>query len=396
MAAPFRPLQAEMLFLLGKLHLGLGEYRTSEEELYEAVWAAQEGRDAGLEIEGWRELAYNVGLRQARYGEARRLVRQAEAALARTGGGPRAEMSLLNTEAAILTIQGSYRQGVEKLERARMLSERIDPGGPGYGILLNLGGAYRDMGAPEKAIPVLRRALEIAERTVGSNHPHVAGLNFNLGLCLSDLGRYGEAAGLLERALALRERLLGGDHPDVGNTLLAIGGNRIQGGHPEQALPILRRALAIYEVKAPGTPGEWAMAHHELGEAARRLGRHAEALEHERQAIRCIEARMGADSDYLLLPLQTLGALYLDQGRPDLAVSPLERAAGIYERQPPAFLRWSAETRFLLARALWEADRDRPRALALARQVHEDSRKMPESARIGLADLNPWLIRHGG
>ena len=157
------------------------------------------------------------------------------------------------------------------------------------------------------------------------------------------------------------------------------------GGNPELALPILRRALAIYEVKAPGTPGEWAMAHHELGEAARRLGRHAEALEHERQAIRCIEAKIGADSDYLLFPLQTIGALYLDQGRPDLAISPLERAAGIYERQPPAFLRWSAETRFLLARALWEADRDRPRALDLARRAHErlqeDARERPDRAR---------------
>ncbi len=396
MAVPFRPLQAEMLFLLGKLHLSLGEYRTSEDELYEAVWAAEEGRDAPLEIEGWRELVYNVGLRQARYGEARRLARQAEAALARTGGGPRAEMSLLNTEAAVLTIQGGYRQAVQKLERAQTLSERINSGAPGYGILLNLGGTYRDMGEPERAIPVLRRALEIAERTVGPSHPHVAGLNFNLGLCLSDLGRYGEAAEPLERALALRERLLGGDHPDVAETLAAIGSNRTQEGHPGQALPVLRRALAIYEAKAPGTPNEWAMAHYELGEAARRLGRHAEALEHERQAIHCIEARAGADSDYLLLPLETIGAVYLDQGRPDLAVSPLERAAAIYERQPPAFLRWSAETHFLLARALWDAGRDRPRALGLARQAREDSRKLPESARTGLTGLNAWLAGHGG
>jgi tetratricopeptide (TPR) repeat protein/predicted Ser/Thr protein kinase len=396
MAVPFRPLQAEMLFLLGKLHLVLGEYRTSEEELYESVWAAQEVRDAGLEIEGWRELVYNVGLRQARYDEARRLARQAEAALARTGGGPRAEMSLLNTEAVVLTIQGSYRQGVQKLERAQMLSERIDPGGPGYGILLNLGGTYRDMGEPEKALPVLRRALGIAERVVGPNHPNVAGLNFNLGLCLSDLGRYEEAARFLERALALRERLLGPDHPELADTLMAIGGNRTQRGHPGLALPILRRALAVYEVKAPGTPNEWAMAHHELGEAARRLGRHAEALEHERQAIRCIEAKMGAGSDYLLLPLETVGALYLDEGRPGLAIPPLERAAAIYERQPPAFLRWSAEIRFLLARALWETGGDRPRALALARQAREDAMKIPESARIGLAGLNPWLVRHGG
>jgi tetratricopeptide (TPR) repeat protein len=393
LALPFPPLRAELLFLLGRLHVGVGEFRTSEEELYQAAWAAEEARDDLLKVEAWRELVYNVGFRQERYGEVGRLERQAEAALARAGGDPKAEMSLLNTEATVLNMQGDYPRAVEKLERARALSERIDPRRTGYGVLLNMGATYREMGEPERAIPVLRRALEIAERSVGPDHPHVAGARFNLGLCLSDLGRYEEAESLLEGTLAARERLLGPVHPDVADTLVALGGIRIQTGRSASALPLLERALAIYDDKAPGTPHEWAMAHYNLGEADRRLGRYAAALEHERKAVRCIEQAAGPESDYLPLPLETLGATYLDRGRSGEAVAPLERALRIYQRRP-TLSRWAADVRFLLARALWAAGGDRNRALALARQAYQDSTRIGGGARgsrVGLPELKAWL-----
>lgn len=395
-ALPFRPLQAETAFLLGKLHLALGDYPRSEQDLYEAAWGAEEGRDDLLKTEAWRELVFNVGIRQARYGEAWKLARQAEAALARAGGDPRTEVSLLNTEAAFLSAQSDYPRAVRALERAQALAERIEPGSPGYGILLNLGGNYRDMGQPERAIPPLRRALEIAERTVGPDHPHTVGLRFNIGLCLSDLGRYGEAEALLRGALAARERLVGRDHPDVGDTLVQIAANWTRQGRPGPALPLLRRALAIFDARAPQTPNEWAIAQAEKGNAERALGHYAEALSHEREAVRCVETKAGLESDSLLTPLQVLGALYLDQGRPDLAVPLLERAVRIYDRSRPGFPRWSAEARFLLARALWDSGQDRRRAVALARQARDLYEEIPASARVELAPLAAWLARHGG
>jgi tetratricopeptide (TPR) repeat protein/predicted Ser/Thr protein kinase len=396
MALPFRPLQAETLFLLGRLHLALGDYPRSEEELYEAAGAAEEGRDDPLKTEAWRELVSNVGTHQARYGEARRLARQAEAALARSGGDPKAEASLLNTEAGFLSAQDDYPQAVRKLERARALAERIDARNPGYGILANLGGTYRDMGAPERAIPVLQRALELAERTVGADHPSTLRIGFNLGLCLSDLGRYGEADVLLRRTLAAYERLLGRDHPDVGNILVQIGSNWTRTGQPGPALPVLRRALAIFDAKAPQTPSQWAIAQAELGNAEHALGQDAEALAHEREAIRCIETKAGPESDSLLTPLEILGSIYLEQGRPGLAVPPLERAVRLYDQPRPELPRWNAEVRFLLAQALWRAGRERPRAVLLARQAREIYGQVPASARTEMAPLNAWLAAHGG
>ncbi len=394
MSISYLPLQAEMFLLFGRLHLSLGEYEKSEEELHQAVWAAEAGRDDLLKTECWRELVYNLGVRQARYAEAHRLARHAEAALARTDGDPRTEAALLRTEATLMSLQGEYGHAVQRLEKARALAEKIDPQQPDYRNFGLLGATYRDMGEPERAISSLRRALEIAEKRVGASHPHVAAFYFNLGLSLSDLGRYGEAAGSLERALAILERLLGRDHPDAAEVLVAIGGTRIRDGQPARALPLLERALEIYEAKASRTPEGWAMAHYSLGEAARRLGRYSVAREHLRKALECIEEGEDPDSDYLILPLETLGALFLDQGRPGQAIPPLERALMIYERQPTRF-RWSAGARFLLAQALLSSGREQPRALALARQAREGYEKIGEGAQGDLAKVKSWLADHG-
>jgi tetratricopeptide (TPR) repeat protein/predicted Ser/Thr protein kinase len=396
MAVPYPPLQAEALYLLGSLHLSLGDFKTSEEELYRALWAAERARDDLLKAECWRELVYNVGYRQARFDEGRTLARHAEAALARAGGDLTAEAALAKAEAILAGTQGDYPQAVRQFEKARELAERIDPRQPDYRILGNLGGTYRDMGDFERAQLLLRRAMDLAQRKLGPNHPHVAGFCFNLGLCLSDLGRFEEAGGLLERALAIRERLLGPDHPDVASALMALGGNWIYRGKPATARPLLERALAIYEAREPRTPEGWAMAHHKLGEADRALRRYGEALEHERQAIRMMEEALGPESDYLLEPLETVGGVYLDQGRPALAIPPLERALKIYDRQPPTLARWSSSARFELARALWDSGQDRERALTLARQASESYRKFGEKGRTNLAGVETWLARHAG
>jgi hypothetical protein len=59
-----------------------------------------------------------------------------------------------------------------------------------------------------------------------------------------------------------------------------------------------------------------------------------------------------------LSSLETLAAVYLDQGRPERAIAPLERALAIDDRQPPTLARQSAKARQLLARARAAARRD--------------------------------------
>jgi hypothetical protein len=95
-------------------------------------------------------------------------------------------------------------------------------------------------------------------------------------------------------------------------------------------------------------------------------------------------------------PLSGMGKDLLMLGRPAEAIAPLERAEALratLEAQPPV-----AETRFMLARALWEGGGDKRRARALAEQARQDV--LPEatrfggSLRTGLDAIDEWLATH--
>ena len=96
-----------------------------------------------------------------------------------------------------------------------------------------------------EAEPLYRRALAIAEKSLGSEHPEVAGFLNNLARLLRDTNRLAEAEPLYRRALAIREKSLGPEHPDVvaglnNLTVLLRATNRLA-----EAAPLYRQVLQI-------------------------------------------------------------------------------------------------------------------------------------------------------
>ena len=82
------------------------------------------------------------------------------------------------------------------------------------------------------------------------------------------------------------------------------------------------------------------------------------------------ERELGLDDRNLAYALTGIGITYLAEDDPSSALAPLERAYKIREAHEvdPA---QRADTRFALARSLWEANRDRVRARTLAEQARE-------------------------
>ena len=70
----------------------------------------------------------------------------------------------------------------------------------------------------------------------------------------------------------------------------------------------------------------------------------------------------------------------------------MERALKIRETRDPDLSKRS-ETQFALARALWESNRDRPRARTLAEQAKAGYSKAP-STKAKLAEVEGWLRSH--
>jgi len=74
----------------------------------------------------------------------------------------------------------------------------------------------------DRAVVVAKRALEVAERSVGPDHPDYVDVAMslnNLAFLYFNQGQHAQAEPLLKRALAIYEKALGPDHPDVAMSL---------------------------------------------------------------------------------------------------------------------------------------------------------------------------------
>jgi serine/threonine-protein kinase len=212
---------------------------------------------------------------------------------------------------------------------------------------------------------------------------------------LNDLGSVLEAQGMLEAAveshrksLAIKTRVLGRDHPDVGvsegNLAVSLQG---LGRNPE-ALEHVNRAIVLLEQGLGSGHPALAVQLNNRGEILNAIGRPSEALQSFERARVIWEREVGVEARFLAYGLTGIGVSYLAEGRPTSALVPLERAFRIREAQETDEAR-RAETKYALARALWESNRDRGRARFLAEQAQASYAKLG-SKRIE-SQIDSWL-----
>ncbi|HYI00391.1 serine/threonine-protein kinase, partial [Hyalangium sp.] len=420
------PLLARTLSLGARLRAGAGDFPSAEEWLRKAMVAAAEGKDGALLARAWGDLIMLVGDSQGRFQEAlllrpamENIVELADddwirasaldslgtalmgmgkyeeagqvfsrALELRLKTGPEENLGVagsINNLGAVLFYTGKYEEAREKYARALELRERIlGPEHPRVARSLNnLGNVLREMGRFEEARQTHARALALREKSLGPEHPDVAGSLNNLSAVLEELGQYEEARAAQARVLAIWEKTLGPEHPDVAIALSNLGVILGELGKHEEARQMNERALALQQkVLGPEHP-EIANTLSNLGDALRKLGRHAEAREKYTHAMALQDKVLPAGHPDRAELLLGMGRLGLDQRRPADALPFLERALKL----APEGMR--AEIQLPLAQALWEARRDRPRAVELATQAREHWRSQGRKAEAELA--SQWL-----
>jgi len=347
------PLTAEALYQRGRLEKGAGDGHAAEKSLLAALYQAAAARDDLLTTAVWGELLYVIGYMEARPERVRELRPIAEAATRRAGGDGEAGAAVYNSIGATLVLAGHYADAEPLLRRAVEIREKVlGPDHPDVARgLNNLGTVYEAMGRYDDAWKYYQRALALKERVMGPRHPSVAsGLN-NLGVVLTRRHRLDEAEQTLERSLAIWQEALGPDHADVANALTNLGAVHEAKGDPTGARDLYQRALAIRE------------------------------------------RALGPDHPHVALTLTGLTRALVALGEASAAVDTGERALRIRLAKPgdPALL---GETRFALARALWEAGRQRPRARALAGQAEAAFAGAGPRRADDLAAVRAWLDQH--
>jgi serine/threonine protein kinase/tetratricopeptide (TPR) repeat protein len=217
-------------------------------------------------------------------------------------------------------------------------------------LLNNLGGIFELQGQGEAALRSQQAGLALKEQALGRDHPDVGVSEGNLAVVLTALGRNQEALSHVDRSIEILENGLGAGHPDLATQL----SNR--------------------------------------GEILNALGRNRDGRASFERARIIWERELGLDDRDLAFALTGIGVSYLAEADPESAIAPLERAFKIREAQETDPSR-RAETRFALARALWEAGRDRGRARVLAEEAREGYANPVVKAK--LAEVDSWLHGHG-
>jgi eukaryotic-like serine/threonine-protein kinase len=387
------PLSVEIRIQLGRLLERTGDPEGAAEALETAFFEASKAGASEAVVHAADRLVYTVGHRLARHEEGRRWARHAEVMLATlpdpTGTMLAAHYSSL---ANVLYAAGEPEEAVALHERALDIRENaLGPEHPDVAESLdNLANVHFVTRGFQQAKVLHERALEIRENGLGTQHPRVAeSLNNLAGVHLAT-GGYEEAKALLERALAIRDQALGPEHPDVAANLHNLGMvYQATGGH-EEAKARFERSLTISEKVFGPEHSHVARILQNLAAVHHNTKDYEQAKARFERALAIHENVHGPEHPQLISSLIGLAEVALAQDENETAVMHSRRALSLSEAAAAASIEL-ARARFMLARSLWAAKRDRSQALVLAGQARDGYREAGPSFAESLAQVDAWL-----
>ena len=222
----------------------------------------------------------------------------------------------LNQQVNQLIEQGKYQEAIPIAERAVEVAKRLRGlEHPDMATSLdNLGLLYQVMEEYAKAEPVYQEALRIRQKVLGKENSDTAQSLNNLAWLYRDMGDYAKAEPLYKEALEIRQKVLGREHPDTATSLnnLALLYKMI--GDHAKAEPLYKEALEIRQkVLGPMHPGT-AVSLNNLAELYRAIGEYAKAEPLCKEALEIRQKVLGREHPDTATSLNNLALLYHDMG----------------------------------------------------------------------------------
>jgi tetratricopeptide (TPR) repeat protein/outer membrane biosynthesis protein TonB len=181
--------------------------------------------------------------------------------------------------------------------------------------LIKRGAASQEAGNYGEAEEVFRKALVLAERTLGPEHPALILLLNDLTRLYLKQSAYGLAEPLLLRLLDLK-RSKGENHPEVATVLASLATVRQGLGRHESAEQLWRRVVEIRERTLAPNHFATAIALEHLGDVCAARGKIREALSALGQAQMIRERTLGSEHPSLQVSRERIADLEL-QGSED-------------------------------------------------------------------------------
>ena len=226
--------------------------------------------------------------------------------------GPAEHEDALRIHADALFKAGDFAASTAAWEDAAEIERRHGAASAGYiDALTQLGATWVQRGEPARAEAVFRKALPLAQATLGESHPGTITLMTGIAGALRSQDRNLEAAPIYARALGLARQALPAASTQITQLLLSYASSLADSGRLAEADPVsaeaLRRTSSEFE---PGMR-ELVLTQSERGSLLLRLGRPAEARPLFETALETGRKRLGARHPQVLEVANNLAALLL-------------------------------------------------------------------------------------
>ncbi len=241
---------------------------------------------------------------------------------------------IFNNLAQLLQETNRLAEAESLMRHALAIDEKnLGSGHPNIAIRLNnLASLLQNINQLTDAELLMRRALAINEQCFGPDHTRVATNLNNLALLLQATNRLADAEPLMRRALAIDEKNLGSNHPDVARdlnnlALLLQDTNRLT-----EAESLMRNSLVILEKNLGTEHPKVALALNNLAQLLQATNRLAEAESLMRDALAIVEKSLGTEHPHIATVLNNLAMLLQATSRPAEAEPLIRRALAIDKR----------------------------------------------------------------
>jgi serine/threonine-protein kinase len=430
--------EGELLQKLASARRGGGDFAGAEQAIRDGLHAAGRAGRHRLVAGLWLDLLFHVAIEGDGTRQGPAIADAGEIAVLAAGDDPELRWAYEDKKAMLLRKLGDLDEAEVHHRRAIELAEQIGAEPRTMAVLhSNFGSTLYAMGRYREAREMQESSLADDIEVFGETHPIVA-LDLNeVARCCAELGDHECALANYERSLAMRAATLGEDHPQYADSLFNLSIFRYERLMLDDAQAGVERAKAIWLEHYGADSDRMGIAYGMLGNIARTrqqpqasadyhaqaeklfrklfgddhpkvaialsnranalkdLGRYDDALALHQEALRIREAKHGVDHPDLAYTLTGTAELLLAMGRPADAIAPAERAIALREPiDPHAGL--TATAYFTAAKARWDADEDRARAIELAQKAWvayaSSDTGDPDETR---AEIVAWLEERG-
>jgi tetratricopeptide (TPR) repeat protein len=210
--------------------------------------------------------------------------------------------------------QGRYQEAIPIAERAVEVAKRVR--GPEHPetaeALSNLGLVFEKIGDDAKAEPLYKEALRILEKT--PEHPRTARSLNKLGSLYRGVHEYAKAEPLFQEALRVRQKVLGPEHPGTAQSLNNLGELYEAMDEYAKAEPPLQEALRVRQKVLGRENPLMAQSLNNLARLYRTMGEYAKAEPLFQEALRVRQKVLGPENPLTAQSLNNLAWLYQPMG----------------------------------------------------------------------------------